>query len=111
LTEAVSNVLSALMIIVGPTTVIAGQSSGVTMSWTMRNSFAPSILAASRTSVLIALRLAEMMTMQKPVMVQMPTKIRAALLVVELTSHATGCCPNDPSNALSVPVWGVPGGW
>ena len=38
----------------------------------------------------MALRLAEMMTMQKPVTVQMPTKIRAALLVVELINHATG---------------------
>ena len=99
------------MIIVVPTTVIVGHSSGVTMSCTIRNSFAPSMRAASRTSVLIALRLAEMMTMQNPVMLQMPTKIRAALLVVELTSQATGCWPANPSKALRVPVWVVPGGW
>ena len=47
------------------------------------------------------------MTMQKPVMVQMPTKIRAALLVVEFTSHATGSRPNKPRIAFSVPVCGV----
>ena len=85
-----SNVLSALISIVVPTTAIVGQSSGVTMSWTMRNSLAPSMRAASSTSVLIALRLAEMMTIPNPVAVQMPTKISAALLVVELTSQGTG---------------------
>ncbi len=46
--------------------------------------------AASRTSVLMALRLAERMTMQKPVMLQIPTKISAGLFVVELVSQGTG---------------------
>ena len=99
------------MIMVVPTTVIVGHKSGVTISCTIRNSLAPSIRAASRTSVLIDFRLAEMITMQKPVMLQMPTKIRAGLLVVEFTSQATGCPPNAPIAALSVPVCTLPGGW
>src|SRR6266849_1775602 len=89
-TYTMSKVFSALMIIVVPTTVMVGHSSGVTTSRMIWSSFAPSIRAASSTSVLIAFRLAEMMTMQKPVMLQMPTKISAALLVLELTSQATG---------------------
>src|SRR2546427_11649570 len=99
-----SKVLRALMIMVVPTTVIVGQSNGVMISCTIRNSLAPSMRAASRTSVLIDFMLAEMNTMQKPVMLQMPTKINAGLLVVELTSQATGWVPNTLRDALMVPV-------
>src|SRR5439155_25335455 len=99
-----SNVFRALMIIVVPTTVIVGHSSGVTITCTIRNSFAPSMRAASTTSLLIALRLAELMTMQNRVMLQMPTKLSAALLVAELTSQATGWWPGHGSQALGVPV-------
>ncbi len=60
--------------------------------------------AASSTSALIAFRLAEMMTIAKPVMLQIPTKIRAALLVDELTSQATGWNPTVPIAAFRVPV-------
>src|SRR6266568_1840649 len=106
-----SKVLRALISIVVPTTVMVGHSNGVTTSQTIWSSLAPSILAASRTSVLIALRLAEMMTMQKPTAVQMPTKMRAALLVVESTSHGTGSWWPSASSALRVPVWVVPVAW
>src|SRR2546430_16590800 len=106
-----SKVLRALMIMVVPTTVIVGQSNGVTISCTIRNSLAPSMRAASRTSVLIDFRLAEMITIQKPVILQMPTKIKAGLLVVELTSQGTGWAPNVAKAALRVPVCTLPGGW
>src|SRR5436190_18000547 len=106
-----SKVLRALINIVVPTTAIVGHSSGVTTSQTIWSSLAPSMRAASSTSVLIALRLAEMMTMQKPTAVQMPTKISAGLLVVESTSHGTGSWFATASSALRVPVWVVPTGW
>src|SRR5437660_11298639 len=99
-----SNVLSALMIIVVPTTVIVGHSRGVTISCTIRSSLAPSIRAASRTSVLIDFRLAEMITMQQPVMLQTATKINAGLLVVDFTSQATDYAPNATSAAMSATV-------
>src|SRR5215467_13165849 len=99
-----SNTLRAVMIIVVPMTVIVGHSSGVMIRRTIRNSLAPSIRAASRTSELIAFKLAEMMTMQKPVNDQIPTKIRAALLVVRLLSQATGWKWAVPRVAFSVPV-------
>src|SRR5438034_9567142 len=106
-----SKVFRALISIVVPTTVIVGHRSGVTTSQTICNSLAPSILAASSTSVLMALRLAEMMTMQKPTAVQTPTKMRAALLVVDSTSHGTGSRCATASRALRVPVWVAPVGW
>jgi hypothetical protein len=44
------------------------------------------------------------MTMAKPVDIQMPTKIREGLLVVDSTSHAIGPSPMAPMIAFIVPV-------
>src|SRR5919201_5667573 len=105
-----SKTRSAWIVSVVPTTVSVGSRSGTTIVQTTRSSLAPSTRAASNSSAAIDLRLAEMIVIANPVAVQMPTKMRAKLFVVESMSQATGSNPAVPMRALSVPVCLVPGG-
>ncbi len=97
------------MIRVVATTVIVGIMRGRIILKNMAISLAPSIRAASRMSSLIPFSPAERITIANPVHIQMPTTIRAALLVERLKSHAFGSKFGNiaVSMAFTVPICGV----
>ena len=108
-----SKAFSAVMMIVVDTTASVGSRSGKMIPLKTCHSVAPSTRAASSSSTLMPLRAAEMITMQKPVQIQVVT--RTSRIVLKLkplsVSHGWGPMPTDVTAALRVPVWGVPGGW
>ena len=113
MTYTMSKAFRAVMMIVVETTARVGRRSGKMIPLKTCHSVAPSTRAASSSSPLIPFRAAEMITMQKPVQIQVVTRISRIVLRLRplRVSHGWGATPTDVTAALSVPVWGVPGGW
>ena len=91
-----SKVFSAVITIVVATTAIVGASSGRMMLRKTWSSLAPSMRAASSSSVEMPFRPAERMTRAKPTHIQIPTMMIMNVLRGHSVSHD---CGSDPDRA------------
>src|SRR5512138_3526743 len=94
ITYTMSNTFSVLITMVVITTTIVGMIMGTMMRQKIDHSVAPSTRAASRISSGTDLMAADKMVMQKPVQIQMPTMISAAMLMPGVWIHAIGFMPS-----------------
>ncbi len=92
------------MINVVATTVMVGRIIGIITCQKSCHSLAPSTRAASSTSPGSPFSAADRMVMLKPVHSQIPTIIRAKLLIGWLLMKATGWAPTPVIAALSTPI-------
>src|SRR5665213_399144 len=84
MTYTMSNAFNAVMITVVATTARVGVSSGKMIPRKTCHSLAPSTRAASSSSALIPLSAAEMITMQKPVHIQVVTRTSRIVLKLKV---------------------------
>src|SRR5512136_1164476 len=104
ITYTMSNTFKVLITMVVMTTIIVGAMIGTITAQKIRHSVAPSTRAASVISSGTDLIAAERIVMQKPVQIQMPTTISAAVFQPGVATKATGCWPSAVSMAFSRPI-------
>src|SRR5512146_860207 len=104
ITYTMSKILRVLITMVVMTTTMVGMMIGTMMRQNTDHSVAPSTRAASRISSGTDLMAAERMVMQKPVQIQTPTTIRAAVLMPGVWTNARGFSPNEARMAFNRPI-------